>query len=51
VLTGTLDDGTMGLRQIKDAGGMTIVQEPSDALYPDMPRNAIQIVDPDYVSS
>ena len=49
MLTGTLDDGTMGLRQIKDAGGMTIVQEPSDALYPDMPRNAIQIVEPDYV--
>jgi two-component system, chemotaxis family, protein-glutamate methylesterase/glutaminase len=49
VLTGTLDDGTMGLRAIKEAGRITIVQEPSDALYPDMPRNAIQIVDPDYV--
>jgi two-component system chemotaxis response regulator CheB len=49
ILTGTLDDGTMGLRAVKDARGMTIVQDPEDALYPDMPRNAIQIVDPDYV--
>jgi len=51
VLTGTMDDGTMGLRAIKDAGGTTIVQEPSDALYPDMPRSAMQIVQPDFVSS
>jgi two-component system, chemotaxis family, protein-glutamate methylesterase/glutaminase len=49
VLTGTLDDGTMGLRAVKDAGGVTIVQDPGEALYPGMPRNAIQIVEPDYV--
>jgi two-component system chemotaxis response regulator CheB len=39
----------MGLRTVKDAGGTTIVQDPKDALYPDMPRNALQIVDPDFV--
>jgi two-component system chemotaxis response regulator CheB len=49
ILTGTLDDGTMGLKSVKDAGGLTIVQDPNDALYPDMPRSAVQEVDPDYV--
>jgi len=49
VLTGNLDDGTLGLREVKDAGGLTIVQDPNDALYPDIPRNAIQSVDPDYI--
>jgi len=49
VLTGTLDDGTMGLKAVKDAGGVTIVQEPREALYPDMPRNALQVVGPDFV--
>lgn len=48
-LTGMLDDGTMGLRAIKDVGGVTIVQDPKDALYPDMPNNALHAVDPDYV--
>lgn len=48
ILTGTLDDGTMGLRAVKDSGGVTIVQDPSDALYPDMPRNALQTAHPDY---
>jgi two-component system, chemotaxis family, protein-glutamate methylesterase/glutaminase len=46
ILTGTLDDGTMGLRAVKDAGGITIVQDPANALFPDMPRNALEVVDP-----
>lgn len=42
VLTGFLRDGTVGLRAIHDAGGITIVQDPEDAEYPDMPANAMQ---------
>jgi two-component system chemotaxis response regulator CheB len=49
VLTGTLDDGTDGLGMIKDRGGATVVQEPGDAAYGDMPRNAIAHVAPDRV--
>lgn len=48
VLTGMLDDGTVGLKAIKDCGGVTIVQDPKDAVYPDMPQNAINNVKVDH---
>jgi chemotaxis response regulator CheB len=49
LLSGTLRDGTAGLWQIKKRGGLVIVQEPSDAEFPGMPRNAIENVGVDYV--
>jgi two-component system, chemotaxis family, protein-glutamate methylesterase/glutaminase len=42
VLTGLLDDGTDGLIAIKAAGGLSIVQDPADAEWPSMPRNALK---------
>jgi|UniRef100_UPI0035CC301E two-component system chemotaxis response regulator CheB len=42
VLTGLLDDGTEGLIAIKAAGGVSIVQDPADAEWPSMPRNALE---------
>ncbi len=51
VLSGLLDDGSLGLTLVKKVGGITVVQEPSDALYPSMPKNALETVDPDYVAT
>jgi two-component system CheB/CheR fusion protein len=41
VLSGTGSDGSMGLKRIKEQGGICIVQDPAEAEHPDMPRNAI----------
>ena len=41
VLTGSGSDGASGIAAIKRAGGSTIVQEPTEAEYPSMPKAAI----------
>jgi two-component system, chemotaxis family, protein-glutamate methylesterase/glutaminase len=48
VLSGTLDDGSAGLVSIKRGGGVTVVQDPEDASYPGMPRNALAAVKVDH---
>ena len=49
VLTGTGSDGTLGLRHIKDNGGVTLVQSPEEAEYDGMPRSAVAGGDADFV--
>ncbi|MBF0344524.1 MAG: chemotaxis protein CheB [Nitrospirae bacterium] len=49
VLTGANNDGSRGLKKIKDGGGLTIVQDPDTAEYPSMPTSAIAASKIDYV--
>ncbi|MDO9053970.1 MAG: chemotaxis protein CheB [Gallionella sp.] len=41
ILSGTGTDGTLGLRAILGAGGVSLVQEPESAKYDGMPESAI----------
>jgi two-component system chemotaxis response regulator CheB len=51
ILTGSLDDGSAGLRTVKQLGGIAIVQDPRDALFPGMPTNALRHVAADHVAA
>lgn len=48
ILTGLLDDGTLGMYAIKRSGGLCIVQDPREAEFPDMPNNVLQNMEVDY---
>src|SRR5215475_11119 len=41
ILTGAGSDGTVGVKAVKEGGGLILVQDPNEAEYPSMPRSAI----------
>jgi two-component system chemotaxis response regulator CheB len=49
VMSGYLDDGASGLRELSEAGGIAVVQDPADALSPEMPDNAIAAAHPRHI--
>jgi len=49
ILSGYLDDGTSGLWTVKHFGGVAVVQDPNDSVFPSMPENAIREVEVDHV--
>jgi two-component system chemotaxis response regulator CheB len=48
ILSGLLDDGTVGLFEVKRAGGIAVVQDPADTEWPSMPQSALRNVDVDH---
>lgn len=49
ILSGTGSDGASGIREIKEVGGLTIVQQPDTADYDGMPNSAIGTGLVDYI--
>ena len=49
ILTGANNDGSAGLKAIKDKGGLTLVQDPETSLQDIMPLAAIKTQAVDYV--
>jgi two-component system chemotaxis response regulator CheB len=49
LLSGSLDDGTVGLMAVKRHGGVAVVQEPGESLYSGMAESALNRVEVDHV--
>jgi two-component system chemotaxis response regulator CheB len=48
LLSGANRDGGLGMKNIKDKGGLTIVQEPSECMIDTMPKAALSLTQIDY---
>jgi two-component system chemotaxis response regulator CheB len=51
LMTGTLTDGSAGLHALGDGGGKTVVQDPEDAAFAEMPASALQRGAVDHVAT
>ena len=49
ILSGAGSDGALGVRAVKEAGGIILVQDPNEAEYSSMPRSAIATGVADFV--
>lgn len=48
LLSGANKDGALGMKRIKDKGGLTIVQDPEECMIDTMPTAALKITEIDY---
>jgi len=51
ILTGSNNDGAIGIKRIKECGGLVIIQDPETAESSYMPASAIATIEPDYILS
>jgi len=51
LLTGANHDGAAGMARINKNGGLTIIQDPAEALYPQMPQSCLLLFEPDFILS
>lgn len=49
LLSGANRDGALGMQKIKERGGLTIVQEPSECMIDTMPKAALELAAIDHV--
>jgi two-component system chemotaxis response regulator CheB len=49
ILTGFMSDGLAGIEAVSRAGGITVVQDPADAEFPDLPRNVLRYLTPSHL--
>lgn len=49
LLSGANKDGALGMKKIKDRGGLTIVQQPSECMIDTMPTAALSVTTIDYI--
>lgn len=49
IMSGAGSDGAVGVKSVKEAGGVVLVQDPHEAEYPSMPRAAIATETADFV--
>jgi len=49
ILSGAGSDGVLGVRAVKEAGGIILIQDPNEADYASMPRSAIETGVVDFV--
>lgn len=48
LLSGANRDGALGMKKIKDRGGLTVVQDPADCMIDTMPAAALQMTEIDH---
>lgn len=51
ILSGANHDGALGIKKVKELGGLTIVQDPKDCQVSTMTESALNFIKPDYVFS